>query len=332
MTDKETIIELVPGQILDIRTPRGMRVTYPEGKQNPKRILTRDLGTWVEPVPPEPPPTQPAFGSRPASGLIVRDGGSSQTVENVTVTGGGVSTPAGVAITIRNVTGSVVIRDVDLVNLSGGIYLYNCQGTVSITNVRSRNIGTGVIGSGNGNHIVLAESSMSGSISGNQFLGGRTEDMLSTWHAGGRGAGQELIWENNRIQGLVADTATARAWVSGSGTGIIVGDGSGHARNGYVIVRNNTFLTPGQLGIQHIDGPGLQTYGNVIYGEQRPGNNQPFGSWEGHPVGVVRDNRYWWTREDGTHPDGWFHPGSGMTAINNIADQNIDPASLVVTL
>ena len=63
MPDKETIINLLPGQILDIRTPRGMRVTYPSGKTNPPRIITRDLGTWVEPPPP--PPVEPPPSTKP---------------------------------------------------------------------------------------------------------------------------------------------------------------------------------------------------------------------------------------------------------------------------
>ena len=58
MTEKRTTIDLIAGQQIELRSPRGTRVSYPLGsKTNPKAVLVRDLGTWVEPVPPEPPPT-----------------------------------------------------------------------------------------------------------------------------------------------------------------------------------------------------------------------------------------------------------------------------------
>lgn len=65
------------------------------------------------------------------------------------------------------------VRDVDLANLEGGIYIYNSTGTLTIENVRSRNIGTGNIGSGRSNHIQFAESSFSGGIRNSKFLSGR---------------------------------------------------------------------------------------------------------------------------------------------------------------
>jgi hypothetical protein len=249
----------------------------------------------------------------------------------VSIDGGTVSNPTGVGITIGNVNGTITIRNVDLADLVGGIYIYNSTGTLLIENVRSRNIGDSTVGAGHSNHIQIATSSFSGSIRNNQFLGGLTEDMISTWRSGGRGAGLELVIENNRLQGLVSDTSTARAWDSDSGTGIIVSDGSGDSRNGYIIVRNNTLLTPGQVGIQHIDGRGIQTYGNVIYGERRRQNNNPITSWEGNPSGIVRDNRYYWTNENGGLPTPWFHSGSALTVTNNLRDASINPANLVVT-
>jgi hypothetical protein len=281
---------------------------------------------------PTPVPTTPAFLSRPASSPIVKDGGSSVLIENVTVRGAGVSNPSGIGITVRNVTGTVTIRNVDLADLVGGIYLYNCSGTLLVEGVRSRNVGDGTIGAGHSNHIQLAECSFSGAIRNDRFLGGRTEDMLSIWHSGGKGVGQELVVEGNKLQGLVTDTATARAWTRGSGTGIIISDGAGSSRNGWVIVRNNTLLTPGQVGIQHIDGPGIQTYGNVIYGQKRPGNNNPMTSWEGNPRGVVRDNRYFWTNDDGSQPTPWFSGYGSMVLTNNVKDSTIDPKALEVVL
>ena len=284
------------------------------------------------PSPTAPPAGNPAFGTRTASAPIVRSGGSSVLIENVSIDGGSVTSPSGIGISIMNVTGSITIRNVDLSDLVGGIYIYNSTGTLTIENVRGRNIGDGTIGSGHSNYIQLNQTRFSGVIRGNQFLGGRTEDMISLHRSGGNGVGAELVIENNRLQGLVADTSTARAWTSASGTGIIIGDGAGDSRNGNTIVRNNTLLTPGQVGIQHIDGPGIQTYGNVIYAEKRSLNNNSLTSWGGNPRGVVRDNVYCWTNNDGTRPAPWLSSYGSLSISNNRLDTGVDPASLRVAL
>jgi hypothetical protein len=276
--------------------------------------------------------SQPAFLSYPSRSKVVHEGGSSFVLENVSIRGGTVSNPTGIGIVIRDVHGTITLRNIDLVDLEGGIYIYGSSGTLRIENVRSRNIGTGDIGSGQSNHIQIAESSFQGHIRGSQFLGGRTEDMVSTWHAGGLGVGKELVIEDNRFQGMVSDTTTVRAWDSGSGTGLILGDGAGSAKNGHIIVRRNTFLTPGQVGIQLIDGPGLQVYDNVIYGQKRHQNNNPMTSWEGDPRGVVRDNRYHWINADGSTPSPWFSAYGSLTVTGNVRDTTISADSLRISM
>ncbi len=300
-----------------------------------KRVVALEARvTALEAAPPPvvvPPPAVVPFLGYASSGPITRTGGA-VVIERVTIRAGSVNAPSGIGITVRDAT-SVTIRDVDLADLVGGIYLYNCSGPLVIERVRSRNIGDGSIGAGHSNHMQLAECRVSGAIRGCKFLGGRTEDMLSTWHTGGIGAGQELVIEDNHLQGLTADTATARAWMSGSGTGIIVSDGSGSAKNGYIIVRRNTLLTPGQVGIQIIDGAGLQVLDNVILGEPYSLNNNPMTTWEGTPSGIATRNRYYYTKGDGTHPDPWQHPGgSGMDFSGNIEDTTLVAATLAVTL
>lgn len=285
----------------------------------------------VEPDPePEPDPDQPAFMTRPQSGTISRSGGA-VVIEDVSINGGSRDSVSGIGITVQNAT-SVTIRNVDLANLIGGIYLYNCTGQLLIEGVRGRNIGNNTIGSGKSNYIQLAECRMRGAIRHNKFLGGWTEDMISTWHSGGEGIGAELFIEENALQGLVSDTDDARAWNRSSGTGIILSDGAGSSKNGNIICRRNTLLTPGQVGLQHIDGPNIQTYENVIYGERRPKNNNPMTSWEGNPRGVVRDNRYRWINEDGSEPSPWFSGYGSLQVTNNIRDTSLDPESLRVTL
>ena len=282
-----------------------------------------------DPAPAPPPPGVPAFLSRPAHAPYNIGGGAKDVlIENVSIRGG-----IGLAIYIQGVNGDIVIQDVDIADMVGHIFLQNCTGTLTIQRVRSRNAGDGSIGSGKSNHIQLNGCTFDGAIRDSMFLGGKTEDMLSVYQSGGYGPGRELVIEDNALQGLVTDTPTVKAWTSASGTGIIVGDGPGSAKNGYTIVRRNTLLTPGQVGIQHIDGPGIQTYDNVIFGERRRYNNNPITSWEGNPKGVIRDNRYWWTNEDGSHPGPWMHQNpSGMVLSGNVADSSIDPATLQVVL
>jgi hypothetical protein len=294
----------------------------------------RAPGEYVPPDPPPDPPTgEPAFLSRPTSGNISISGGANVVVENKTIrSSGGRDNPVGIGITIQNVTGSITIRDVDLADLIGGIFIRNCTGTLLVENVRSRNIGDGTIGSGHSNHIQLAECSFSGFIRNNRFLGGQTEDMLSTWHSGGRGQGQELIIEGNHLQGLVTDTATTRAWKRGSGTGIILSDGAGSSKSGWIICRNNTLLTPGQVGLQIIDGPGLQVRDNIVVAEKRPGNNNPMTTWEGNPSGIATGQRYNWENEDGSHPSPWKHSNNGMVFSGNVDDRTLKASDYVVVL
>lgn len=292
-----------------------------------------DLEGEVVVVPPDPPPAgEPAFLSRPASGPIVIDGGTVRIVSNVSIRGGTVNAPSGIGITIRNVNGTITIRDVDLSDLVGGIFIQNCSGVLLVENVRSRNIGDGTIGSGHSNHIQIAESSFTGAIRKNRFLGGRTEDMLSIWHSGGKGVGQELIVEDNHLEGRRTDSATVRAWTRTSGTGIIISDGAGSSKNGNLIVRRNTLLTPGQVCIQIIDGPNLQILDNVILAEPYALNNNPMTTWEGQPKGVASGNRYYMTKGDGSHPDPWQYASTGMSFTGNIEDPNLKASDLAVVL
>jgi hypothetical protein len=55
-------------------------------------------------------------------------------------------------------------------------------------------------------------------------------------------------------------------------------------------------------------------------------------SWEGNPRGVVRDNRYFWTNDDGSQPTPWFSGYGSMVLTNNVKDSTIDPKALEVVL
>lgn len=318
-------------------TTRTTKLTYPDeaviesvtpgygpAVKNGNTAGTRLRVQLVPLVPPvDPPPGQPAFGARPHSEPIVINGGTDVEVSGKTFADGVI------AVTLRNVN-RAYIHDCDWLDVVGGVYVSQCT-DVRVEDCRGRNVGDGTIGAGHSNHIQFAETT-GGAIRRNRFLGGRTEDMCSLWHSGGHGLGAELIVEDNHLQGLVTDIPTARAYTSSSGTGIIISDGAGSPRNGWVIVRRNTLLTPGQVGIQHIDGPGIQTYDNVIYGQFHPKSNNPMTSWEGNPRGEVRNNRYLWTGADGKLKSPWFGGGGSLVVHDNVQDATLDPATLRVVL
>jgi hypothetical protein len=236
---------------------------------------------------------------------------------------------ASVGITLRRVK-RAYIHHVDLANLVGGIYLDSCEDII-IEDVRGRNIGDGTIGSGHSNYIQFA-TTRGGAVRRCKFLGGRTEDMISIWHSGGWSSSNPLLIEDNKLQGLVSDTTDAKAWTSSSGTGIIISDGAGHAYNGNVTVRRNTLLTPGQVGIQHIDGPNIKTYSNIVYGQQRSNSNVGMSSWEGTPYAEIYSNQVRWYAAGGNENPYWWVNPAVINEHDNDWHANIDPNSLVVVL
>jgi hypothetical protein len=240
------------------------------------------------------------FLAYPASDPIVIDGGTDIELSELSITEGTI------AVTIRNVDGAY-IHDIDFENVVGGIYVYNSTDVV-IENVRGRNVGDGTIGSGHSNYVQFAES-VGGAVRNSVFIGGDTEDMISTWHSGG------IVIENNYLEN--------DDWSSASGTGIILSDGEGSPNNGNITVRNNVLINPGQVGIQCIDGPNLKVYGNVVYGEARPLSNQPFSSWEGRPEAEVYGNTHRWYKPDGTQTSSWFHVP--VDFHDNTYDPNLNP-------
>lgn len=281
------------------------------------------------PLPP-PPPTGSAFMSRPARAPVVISDATDVDLTGFSINGGTVSSPAGIGITLIRVKRAKV-SFVDYQNLIGGIYLQDCEDVV-IEDCRGRNIGNSTIGSGKSNYVQFA-GCRGGAVRRCKFLGGQTEDMISTWHSGGWGVGRELIIEDNQLEGLIVATPEARIWNRTSGTGVILSDGAGDPKNGYVIVRRNKLLNVGQVPLQLIDGPGLQAYENVIYSERYSLNNAPITSWEGTPRGVVKDNRYRFIKGDGSEGAPWIHPGgSGLVLTNNVRDMALTPTSLKVVL
>lgn len=285
-----------------------------------ERVIALE-GAEPEPEPEPQPGDKPAFMARPLHEPFNVSGGTDVVIEDFSFRGGTVEKPSGQAIRLYRVK-RALIRNCDFENLIGAINIVECEDVV-VEDCRGRNIGiTGLIGNGRGNYVQF-NTSIGGAVRRCRFLGGQTEDMISTWRSGGRSPDDPLVVEDNHLEGVIADTPLVRAWTSSSGTGVIVGDGAGHPNNGNMVVRRNILVNVGQIGVQHIDGDNLITEENIIIADRYSRNNQPWASWgDGTPRGVVRNNRYHFIGPDGSQRSGWFQH-STMRAENNVRDTSL---------
>jgi hypothetical protein len=228
----------------------------------------------------------------------------------------GLSSVAIVVEGCRNVT----ITENDFDGTLGGVFVLNSENVV-VTYNRFRGIGNGTIGSGKSNYVQFNKVT-GGSISYNKGLGGNTEDLVSIYQSSGTSSAP-LVVEHNAFEGT--------DWTRSSGTGIIVGDGGG---GNYVTVRYNRLLTPGQVGIQLINGTGIRVYGNTIYAAPRSPLTSPnvgMSSWEGSPNADVYENRVRWYRNDGSQNARWWGYGTIRESANDWS-ASIDPETLRVKL
>jgi hypothetical protein len=207
------------------------------------------------------------------------------------------------------------------ISLSGAA----CQG-VTISNKTFRALGTGVIAialSGcNGVTIdavdfdTVAEGVFAYN-SRNKGKGGDTEDIVSLFKTNtGRVTGNQFEGTN---------------WSSGSGTGIIAGDGGGGSG---IEIDDNVLVNPGQVGIQLING-NANVHDNVVYAAPRTGTSPNVGisTYGGTVSGAsVTNERVYWRKNDGSQNPFWWGAGTPAQTGNNWRDTTLDPASLAVVL
>lgn len=257
-----------------------------------------------------------AFGSRPASAPLT----FRAPCNNLVIEGKGFYDSTGqVAIRLFGCN-HVTIRNNDFDHDLGGV-LAEDSTDITIVHNRFRNIGNGTIGSGHSNLIQFARST-GGYVAHNLGIGGKTEDMFSFWNSGGTSS-DPLVVEYNHLEGT--------NWSSNSGTGVILGDG-GTGR--YITIRHNTFLNPGQVGIQIIDGTGHKVYDNDVYAAARPGQTSPnvgISSYGGDPSAEVYGNRVHWVKNNGAENPYWWGAGS-INAHDNAWHADLNAAALRVVL
>lgn len=294
-------------------------------------------------------PTSGAFMSYPlqTSKLSV-SGGTNVVISNKSFRG----VTGSPAVTVSGAT-NVYIHDVDFDSNSGDIFLINVSGTIRIENIRARNTGAGRTTNGSGNGEVIQfnntwqgapASDTTAGVRNVKNYGGNTEDMISIFRSGGLDASHPLIIESNHLESPLPGSADgALAWTSGSGTCINAADDDPATGDGGhdIIIRNNTLLNCGTVGLQMNRPLRVTDTGNILYGAARPSPNSDaagLSQWSSHSCAscinnFYTNNRVWWLKPDGTKASQWFSSTATITTSGNtLNDTTIDPNSLKVVL
>ena len=127
------------------------------------------------------------------------------------------------------------------------------------------------------------------------------EDVISIFKSSGTAESPILI-EDNFIMG---DPNLGSQDMSRSGSGFMLGDVGGWN----ILARNNTLISPGQVGIGVPSGGNIVIEGNLIYGEQSNVSNVGIYVWnqsaiKGGPIRIA-DNIVQWSNKDGNNNSFW---------------------------
>ncbi len=292
--------------------PTDSAAPTPSAPPLPAPVAPGGVSTGPKPTPratpkpakaPPPAPRPPAspwsvpFLSRPASGaIVVRDR------SNVVISGKRfVNLPGDqVAITIEN-SHNVTVTANDFSGNIGDIYVVDST-NVTVTWNRYRNVGNGTEGSGASNFVQFSRTT-GGTIAHNKGVGGNTEDIVSIYRSGGSSAAHPLLIEYNSFEG--------GDWSSGSGSGIMLGDGGGS----HIVVAGNVLVTPGQVGIGISGGTDIHVVDNLVYGAKRAGSNVGISIWNQSPGSCsgneIGGNKVTWYAANGSKNGAWDGGGCG---------------------
>lgn len=262
------------------------------------------------------------FLGRTPSGPVVCNGQSNVTISGKQFVGVGNNQSA---VRIANCH-NVVIATNDFMDVAQPITVINST-NVEISWNRYRNIiGPHRRNGSNQANFTQWVSSYGGSIHNNKGIGGDTEDIISIFQSGGTDAVHPLIIEYNAFEGT--------NWSSTSGSGVMLGDAGGS----HIIVRYNTLLNPGAVGMGIASGTDIHIIDNTIYGAQRPSSNLGIYVWNQYLSACsdneVARNKVKWYRYDAVMNPYWNAGNCGTVAgwTSNDWHASIDPLTLHVTL
>jgi parallel beta-helix repeat protein len=215
----------------------------------------------------------------------------------------------GKAIEVRRSTG-VRIEYSELLDSDAGIYALDSSSIVISGNTIS-NAGRNpvqfdkVTGSGN----VVSDNEIH-----NQEGSSETEDSISIYESSGTES-SPLVVEGN----LISQGGSSR-----SGSGILVGDNGGS----HVVVRGNTLINPGQVGIGVAGGQNISVVDNLVVSEAFPWSNVGIYVWDQYDTGCegieVRGNVVEWYNSTGGVNPFWDAGNCGMVAgwdLNDSSDE-----------
>jgi hypothetical protein len=296
-------------------TPTSTPTAAPSATPTPTPVPTATPAPSTTPAPTVA-PTTPAFGTRPLSGPISLSGSACQgvTISNRTFRALGTGV---IAIALSGCNG-VTIDAVDFDTVAEGVFAIDST-NITVRNTRYSNIiGPSRRDGGHHGNLVQFDTVTGFLVSGNTGKGGDTEDIVSLYKTNtGRVTGNWFEGTN---------------WSSGSGTGIIVGDGGGGTG---IEVDHNRLLSPGQVGIQMING-NPNVHDNVLYAAPRSGTSPNVGmsTYGGVVSGArVAGNHVYWRKNDGSENPKWWGAGTPTDGGGNVwSDHTIDPAALAVHL
>ncbi|MCI0426297.1 MAG: right-handed parallel beta-helix repeat-containing protein [Actinobacteria bacterium] len=191
---------------------------------------------------------------------------------------------AGRAIFIQD-SSSVVVESSELFDSASGVYALDST-TVIVTGSLISNAGrnpvqydkvTGVGNKVSGNEIV------------NEHGAAHTEDSINIYESGGTETSPLTVEDNLVIGG----------GSSGSGSGILVGDNGGS----HQLVRNNTLINPGQVGIGVAGGRNIRVLDNLVFSRSHPWSNVGIYVWDQYETECraveVSGNVVQWQDSDG---------------------------------
>ena len=156
--------------------------------------------------------------------------------------------------------------------------------------------------------------------------------MISIFKSGGIDAAHPLVIENNHLESPLPPSSLA--WSSGSGTGINLADAGGHD----IILRNNTLLNAGAVGIQMNEPTRVRAMNNIVYGAARTTSNVGLSQWSSGSCSTctgnsITNNRVWWVKSNGSASSIWLSNNYPVSMSGNVQqDPTIDPSSLHVVL
>jgi hypothetical protein len=242
-------------------------------------------------------------------------------VTDLVIDGVDISNPTGDCIQLWGVQ-RVIIRNSKIGPCANGVYTFGAT-DVSITN--SYFTGT--------TKAVYANQSSAISVEGNTFVdAGRNYVQFN----GVTGAGNRIVGNQgsnalgksiaedlinlHQSSGtadspiLVANNRLKNGGPSGSGSGIMAGDGGG----AYQVIRDNILLNPGQAGIGVASGTDISVTGNQIYSEKLSWSNVAIYVSNRYPTECarieVRGNLTDWTNRNGVKGGMWDEKTCGAVA------------------